>query len=417
MALLCIGDELLDGRTADRNAHFLGQAASDLGVPLRLVSVVDDQPHAIAQQLRALTREGRLVITSGGLGPTLDDRTREAISIAVGEPLVHDETAEARIRARFTAADREWTEANARQAWFPRSATVLPSSCGTADAFVTVIGPSEVLSLPGVPREFQTLFEQYGAPMVVPTDGSSRCSQVFYGLGESAIAEAVEQESTGDVAITYKATSPYVEVGVRGRDAPAVEAAFERICERLAPWSVPDGHTTYTHAVASAALSAGASVATVESCTGGLIAEAMTDLAGASRYYWGGWVTYDNDAKTRCVGVDPRVLADHGAVSAPVAVAMALGAIERSGVDAAVSVTGIAGPGGGSPEKPVGLVYVGVVGPSASMVVKATFAGRDRASFRRHVAALAQRALLESLVGWNGAFEAITGVEWCRTIE
>ena len=417
MVLLCIGDELLDGRTADRNAHHLGGVAAALGVPLVQVRVVDDRPDVIAREIAALAEDGRLIVTSGGLGPTLDDRTREAVAQAAGEALEHDADAEARIRARFVAMRRQWVEVNARQAHFPRSSTVLPSDCGTADAFLTKVGPSQVLSLPGVPHEFRTLFHRYGVPLISSGDRRYQESRVFFGLGESAIASVIEGEGFEHVDITYKATAPYIEIGVRGSDEIVVQRTLGAISERMGRWLVPDGHRTFTHALAAIATATGATVATVESCTGGLIAKELTDVSGASAYYWGGWVTYDDSAKIRCVGVDSALLREHGAVSEPVAAAMARGAQARSGASAAVSVTGIAGPGGGSDQKPVGLVYVGVVGPSANMVVKATFAGRSRESFRRHVAALAQRALLASLDGGADAIGEIAGVEWCRTFE
>ena len=417
IALLCIGDELLDGRTRDLNAHYLGARITEIGGRLAEVRVVDDDPQAIVEHVRALAASYPTVVTSGGLGPTLDDRTRFALAEAAGVELTRDVAAAERLRAKFRAMDRPWLEANDRQAWFPFGATIFESNCGTADPFLIDVGDSQVLSLPGVPSEFRLLFDAHGAGFLPTTQGLTRLSLVLYGLGESAIATLLEPDARPGVDTTYKAQSPYVAIGFRGKEPDLVHAAANSARELLRKWIVPGDRQTLAAALGDAARDMGATVATVESCTGGLIASSITDVAGSSGYFWGGWVTYANGAKIDGVGVDPELLARHGAVSAEVATAMATGALERSPATASVSVSGIAGPGGGSAEKPVGLVYMAVVGPMARVVVRAVFAGRGRASFKRHVVALAQLALIESISGRNGALESVSGVEWCRPIE
>ena len=417
IALLCIGDELLDGRTADKNAHHLGGRLSVMGIHLAEVRFVDDRPDAITAHLQDLASRFALIVTSGGLGPTTDDRTRTAVAAAAGVALVRDSETAGRLRAKFRSRDRPWSEANDRQAWFPEGATIYPSACGTADAFLTPCADSEVLCLPGVPHEFRELFEQFGVPLTQPNAPLVRRELLLFGLGESGIATLLEPHGEEGVDVTYKADSPYVSVGFRGESAGPVHACADSAEKLLAKWLVPGGHQSMGAALGDVARAANAKIATVESCTGGLVASSITDVPGSSDYFWGGWVTYANEAKVLGVSVDPKVIAQDGAVSPNVASAMALGALAGSPASAAVSVSGVAGPGGGSDEKPVGLVYVAVVGPFARVVVKAVFAGRSRASFKRHVVALAQLALIQSLVGLNGALESVSGVEWCRPIE
>ncbi len=416
--MLCIGDELLDGRTADRNAHHLGGFLAARGVTLREVRVVDDVPALIQGALSELAAQYDAVITSGGLGPTLDDRTRQAIAAAAGVDLRIDEDALARLRSKYEARNREWVETNARQAHVPSTATVLESNCGTADAFLTPVSTAKVLSLPGVPSEFRTLLDRYFS--TICSDGDQLCRRTLhlFGIGESDIAARLEALRPPDgVDITYKAETPYVRVGIRGADADATAQLHDECQGVLRPWLIPGGFSSMAEALGSIASGRHATIATVESCTGGLIGSSITDVAGSSQYYWGGWVTYANESKVTSVGVKESTLAAHGAVSAEVALEMARGALARSGATAAVSVSGIAGPGGGSADKPVGRVFIGVAGHSSGVVVRATFAGRSRASFKRHVVATAQLGLIHLLTGGEFGLESVAGVDWSHRTE
>lgn len=416
--MLCIGDELLDGRTADRNAHHLGGYLAARGLTLGEVRIVDDVPVVIERALRELVQLYGAVITSGGLGPTLDDRTRHAIANAAGERLHSDATTLSRLKSKYRARSRPWVETNARQALLPESATVLPSECGSADAFITRIGNVPVLSLPGVPYEFETLLEQYLLGVIRPQAALSRRTLHLFGVGESDIAARIEALRLPDsVDVTYKAESPYVRVGVRSTSADATEQSFARCATALKSWRVPRGAASMAAAVGTVARETGRTVATVESCTGGLIGSSITDVAGSSAYYWGGWVTYANEAKVESVGVQSETLQRHGAVSAEVAWEMARGALLRSGADAAVSVSGIAGPDGGSEDKPVGRVFIGVAGHSMGVVSRATFAGRSRASFKRQVVATAQLGLIHVLTGGEFGLDFVAGVDWSNRIE
>ncbi|MFT6397220.1 MAG: nicotinamide-nucleotide amidase [Bradymonadia bacterium] len=416
--MLCIGDELLDGRTADRNAHYLGGLLAERGIALAEVRIVDDVPSVIEQALGELSAVYPAVITSGGLGPTLDDRTRHAIAAAAGVPVRQDIETLARLKSKYRARNREWNETNARQAVLPETAIVLESDCGTADAFLTDVQDSKVLSLPGVPSEFRSLLEEYLHHIVIDAEALTRHTLHLFGIGESDIAERLEALAPpSGVDITYKAEPPYVRVGIRGPDPSAVERFSLECTSAVTPWLVPRRADSMAEALGIVARAERATIATVESCTGGLIGSSITDVAGSSSYYWGGWVTYANEAKTASVGVQPETLELYGAVSAEVALEMAQGALRKSGADVAVSVTGIAGPDGGSDDKPVGRVFIGVAGHSMSVVVRATFAGRSRASFKRQVVATAQLGLIHVLTSGELGLDSVAGVDWSNRIE
>lgn len=425
IAMLCVGDELLDGRTADRNAHRLGERCRREGWTLVETRVVPDVPETIIRSVRALVAISDLVVVSGGLGPTDDDRTREALAAAAGVPAVEDAGALRRLEARYAARGRTMAATNRRQAIFPTGATIFPSAYGTADPFVVPVDDTPVLSLPGVPREFDGLSDEI-LPQLAPTVvGEARASLTLFGIGESRIAEIVEDLDPPHVSIAYSARSPHVVLTLRGDGAAAARTALERA---LAPWALPDGASTVAEAVAARMVRDGTTIATAESCTGGLIASMLTDVPGASGWFGRGWVTYANAAKTDELGVRAELLAAHGAVSPPVAAAMARGARARADADVAVAVSGIAGPGGGTVEKPVGLVFLGVATRSGGVVVKARFRGVDRAGFKRATAALAMAAAFRTLgddaIVFGGtthrgpaSLQFTRGVQWIRPIE
>ena len=412
---LAVGDELLDGRVADANSRDLGDALSQLGLELCSARTVPDARAVIVGAVRAAAEEADLVVTSGGLGPTSDDITGECIAEAAGVALRFDAEAFARIEAMFAARAIPMPESNRRQAMVPASSRTLDNEQGTAPGFVTPItsarGVVEIWSFPGVPREYRHLLEDHllpalrarlsrGAPVVL-----ARRTLRSLGLSESAVGErlAALERDHPDVRVQYRAAFPEILVRVVVTDAD--RAAAEARADDLAVRARADiggsvygaGDDALEVRVLRALEVRGATLATAESCTGGLVAKRLTDVAGSSAVVQGGVVAYANRVKTAALGVPEQLLAEQGAVSEAVARAMADGARVRLGATWAVSTTGIAGPSGGSADKPVGLVWFGVAGPGGTAAHKKRLPdfGRDR--IREMAAAWALRFLLEAV--------------------
>lgn len=418
--MLCVGDELLDGRIADLNAQHLGAYGARVGWSLAEVRFVDDDPERIADHVRTMTASPTILVVSGGLGPTSDDRTREAVAAAVGVPLEEDDDARERLRARFEAWGVTMADTNLRQAAFPAGARVHPSAHGTADAFVVERGPSRIVCLPGVPREFNALSAEILPGFGYEAAPRERAFLTVIGIGESSVAERIEALPLPDaVALSYLANWPIVRIGVSAPEGheDTVEEARTLIAEQLSSHRTPGDALTLPDALGAVLRARGATVATAESCTGGLIASQITDTPGASSYFERGWVVYANSAKTDALGVPSALFDTHGAVSAPVAAAMAHGARERADADVAVAVSGIAGPGGGTAEKPVGLVYLAVATREGGVVVKANFRRTDRKRFKRSTAALAHILVMRALDPDVDALGFVRGVEWVQPID
>lgn len=398
--LITIGDELLDGRTRDLNIYYLGGRLRAIGATLSRVSMVDDDRPRLAQLLREAAQRADLIITSGGLGPTLDDLTREAIADATERPLALHTPSRDRLRAYFEARGREMSETNLRQAMMPEGAEVFASKYGTADAFETMIGTTPCLALPGVPFEFQGLVEEILVPRLRQEVPRIYRHLVAFGKGESSLAEIVEGLGIDPrVKITWKAlqASLIIEFSVPRENAEVLDAALVRIEEALQPWVYASDNDSCSGAVAAILETQRLRIATAESCTGGLIASTLTDIPGASRWFNRGFITYGNDAKHEELAVPWETLNAHGAVSLEVASAMARGALERARANITVAVSGIAGPTGGSDEKPVGTVMIAVATPKATLAAHVYFPGRSRDDFKALVTELALVLVLRTL--------------------
>jgi competence/damage-inducible protein CinA-like protein len=371
--IVVTGTEVLTGRISDSNGPWLSERLAERGVEVAHILVVGDRPEDLEAALRFMAEEGMdLIVTSGGLGSTADDLTAEIVGRFAGRPLALDEEVEAKIAAilrgfaqRFRLDEDALREANRKQAMVPEGATPL-DPVGTAPGLVVPAGERIVVVLPGPPRELQPMWE---AAVEVPEvrEVLARATPLraftmrMFGVPESEIAKSLrEMESDGleldAVEITTCLRKGEIEIDVRYRDgqvevAEAVREGLARRHRREA-FSL-DGETIDAQV---ATLLLGHRLGLAESCSGGLLAARITDLAGASEYMAGGVVAYSNEAKVELLGVDPELIEAKGAVSPEVAETMAVGALERFDADVAVSVTGIAGPGGGSEEKPVGYV-------------------------------------------------------------
>jgi nicotinamide-nucleotide amidase len=371
--IVVTGTEVLTGRVTDRNGPWLADRLLELGVELAHITICGDRPHDIEAQLRFLADEGvDLIVTSGGLGPTADDMTVATVAKFCNRELLLDNDLEAKIAdivqqlmARFPNVDLEAVRiANRKQALIPQGADVL-APVGTAPG-VVVPGKPTVVVLPGPPGELQPMWpvalETAAVQQAIAGRTTYRQEMVrMFGLPESGLADPLrDAERSVDgferLEITTCLRRGEVEMVTRYEpDAAETYAALMALLrERHAQEIFSEDGASVDEQVAR--LLAGRQSATAESCTAGMVAARLTDLAGSSAYVAGGVVSYSNDAKSNLLGVDPALIATYGAVSEPVAEAMADGALSRFGADTAVAITGIAGPGGGTAEKPVGTV-------------------------------------------------------------
>ncbi len=372
--ILVTGTEVLTGRVTDRNGPWISERLGELGVEVAHILVVGDRPDDLEAALRFMSGEGLdLIITSGGLGPTADDLTAEVVGRFAGREMVLDEEMEQKIAAILRAFASRWRRfdeeailaANRKQAIIPRGSTPL-DPVGTAPGLVVPAGDSVVIVLPGPPRELQPMWERAieAAPVQEVLGRATSLSGYtlrMFGVPESEIARSlVEIESSGTAIDTVEITTCLrrgeIEIDVRWREEASSEAEAVRrgLIERHRRYLFSEDGTTIDEIVAG--LLGGHRLGLAESCSGGQMASRITSIPGASDYFAGSAVTYSNEAKISLLGVDAELIERHGAVSPEVAEAMAIGALERFDADVAVSITGIAGPEGGSEEKPVGYV-------------------------------------------------------------
>ncbi len=374
--ILTIGDELLRGEIVDSNKAFLSERLLGLDVQTRYHVSVCDDPEDMIDTFRRADARSDVVLVSGGLGPTRDDLTSEVLAQSFGRKLVLDEGALEKIRAFFRGVGREMTENNAKQAWFPESAEMLPNPIGTAPGFFLETEAAAFFCMPGVPRELERMMDEQVLPRIAKLQARDERSSEktvivravllrTFGMGESSLDDELKDiAASGDVSLGFRTSFPdnYLRPLARAASAEEAEAKLARVCdairERLGPLVYGEGEETLPAVVGRLLRERGQTLAVAESCTGGLVAERITEVPGASDYFAGGVVAYADAAKRALLGVPEAILTEHGAVSTPVVRSMAEGVRERFGSDFGIAVTGISGPGGGSPEKPVGLVHL-----------------------------------------------------------
>lgn len=384
-AVLSIGTELTRGELVNSNASWLAAGLTDIGFEIVEHCTVDDDKNRIIAALDRLARGAKVVICTGGLGPTTDDLTSEAVAAAIGAPLERDEASLDHIRRRFEKLGRTMTESNAKQADFPKGATILPNPIGTAAGFGVEIRGAHAFFMPGVPREMQRMFDEQVVPRIreIAPNDSHQIRYRTFGLPESVVGEKLDgvEGAFPGVTIGYRAHFPEIEVKVlaRGADRSAAVALAERasteVRARLGEVIYGQGDDTYAGVVGRALRTRGWTLAIAESCTGGLVGHLLTREPGASDYLLLDAVTYANSSKQAVLGVDEDALRGHGAVSAEVATRMADGARRVSGSDVALAITGIAGPTGGTDAKPIGLVYLAVSTSKGTIVKEQHFGG------------------------------------------
>jgi nicotinamide-nucleotide amidase len=370
--IIAIGSELVSGQALDTNSRWLSQELSALGITTAFHAALGDVLADHLEVFRAAVAHAEIVLMTGGLGPTQDDLTREALAECAGVPLVEDPESLAAIASMFARRNRVMTERNRVQALLPRGADPLPNRVGTAPGIWMQVGKATVVCLPGVPSEMKLMFHEQVVPRLKQA-GLVECVCIhrkinLFGKGESDIESQAFD-------LTVRGRVP--EVGITAHDGTisfriSASAASEEVArleleptaqliyERFGSLIVGEGTADVADAVVAELAKRGATLATAESCTGGLIAHWITAIAGVSPYYLGGVVSYANHAKTELLGVPAALIESHGAVSPEVAAAMAEGVRTRLGAKLGLSTTGVAGPSGGTPDKPVGLVYLGL---------------------------------------------------------
>jgi len=403
-AILAVGSELLTPSRLDTNSLRITEQLNLIGVGVVFKSVIGDDREELGRAVRAALDRVDVIVCSGGLGPTDDDVTREVVAEVLGRPLAEDERIAARIRARFETRGLRMPDINRRQAMVPAGAIVLENTKGTAPGLWLEEGDRVIVLLPGPPRELEAML----APLV---EGELKARASGFaivrrtvrvaGRTESHTEEAVRplygrwSQATVPVAATILASLGQIELHLSARAASreqaeaAVELASREVEDALGLDAFSRDGRTLEEVVGSMLLERGLRIAVAESCTGGLLTSRLTDVPGSSRYVQAGVVAYANEEKTAILGVPPTLIEAHGAVSEPVAVAMAEGIRTRTGTDIGIGVTGIAGPGGGTPQKPVGTVVVAAALPRQTRSRLFRFVGdRQMVKFQAAQAAL-----------------------------
>ena len=371
--IVAVGTELLMGQVLNTDAQYIARRLSELGVTLHRQVVVGDNPARIREAIHTAIGRADVVITTGGLGPTADDITKETCAEALGLPMERSPEAEKQVRGWFERNNYPMTENNLRQADFAKGAIILENHNGTAPACIVEKDGKAVINLPGPPRELMPLFAESVAPYLARRSGAvivSRYMRVF-GMGESAVESRLHdmmENSLNPTVAPYCSTGEVqlrltVRVAHESEAAALLDPAEKEIRARLGGvvYAVTDDpEYSMEQALVKALCAAKKTMVTAESCTGGMIASKIVNVSGASDVFLEGCVTYSNAAKMRTLGVKAETLEKYDAVSRETALEMAEGARRRADADYAVSVTGLAGPGGGTPEKPVGTVWLGL---------------------------------------------------------
>ena len=385
--IVSVGTELLLGELVDTNTAWLSSRLADLGVSLyRHVTVGDNKKRLVTAFKEAASRAD-FVLATGGLGPTSDDITNESLGLATGREMVEYPEARRHIEEMFASMGREPTSSNYKQALFPEGSKLIPNPVGTAMGALLESDGTLFVTLPGVPMEMERMFDETLEPLIRERTEGTIVSRTlhFVGIGESALAEKVQDFlDASDPTVAPLATEGKVRLRITARAATRreaeekIEPVAEEIFSRLEEYYFGEDDESLESVVGRLLTERGETLALAESCTGGLLAKLLTDRAGSSAYFVEGLVTYSNDAKERLLGVPHELLVEHGAVSEPVARAMAEGVRENAGTDYGLSVTGVAGPDGGTEEKPVGLIFVGLSDEEGTDVKRL-----DLSAFRR----------------------------------
>jgi nicotinamide-nucleotide amidase len=384
--IIAIGSELLTPTKTDTNSLWLTERLNEIGVEVKLKTIVGDDERRLEETIKDALSRSDIVITTGGLGPTEDDITRAISAKAVGLNLVFDDEVLFEIRARFKSFGREMPETNKRQAYIIEGADVLPNPNGSAVGMSLKIQEKFFVVLPGPPRELKPMFENFVLPKLRESAGEIYVKRKVLrvsGMGESAVDELIapiyKEYKNVSTSILFNRSEIELHLTTQTETIEEAERLLEelseKIVEKLGTAIFALNGETMEEIVGKLLIESGKTLSVAESCTGGLIAQRITEVAGSSAYFIEGAVTYANDSKIRTLGVPREILEAHGAVSAETAEAMAKGIRKKAQTDYALAVTGIAGPGGGTEEKPVGLVFIGYADESETKSIKINLPG------------------------------------------
>lgn len=404
VGVITVGDEILEGRIVDLHSRTTSALLTPLGVEVVWHLSIGDAPGALNSALQSIPAPVDAIVVAGGLGPTEDDRSRQEIASATAEPLEFDEESWQRIRDRLVKAGLEPAHNNRSQAYRPRGSASLANEWGSAPGFQMSFGAETMLfALPGVPTEFDPMLRKYVLPWAQSGSVKIETGEIleFIGVPESRLDEWIVAQ-LGESGTHHICVKGWGQIEVR---LPAGVSLGRQSSDKFGARFVGEGGIGVEAHLVKEALQTGTTIATAESCTGGLIGARITEVAGCSEVYLGGWVCYSYEAKSRDLGVDPAVIEVEGAVSAQVVEAMASGARDRSGSDLAVAVSGIAGPGGATEQKPVGTVWMALSGGEGTSSHCYQLSGtRDR--IRQLTTNLAMQVVLarirqQEIPGWS----------------
>ncbi|MDO8430993.1 MAG: competence/damage-inducible protein A [Candidatus Binatus sp.] len=387
--VLSTGDEITTGKVVDTNANYLSDKLAEIGIDLVAVITVGDVPDRLEWAWRTAIGLGDVVISTGGIGPTADDLTTETVARLAGVKLWRDEASVEQMKRLFASFSRPMPENNLKQAMFPEGAEVIVNPLGTAPGFrmpLTLDGhTSNLIVMPGVPREMKPMMENSVIPWINANRGTDKVYAVrtfqTFGMSESALDEAVIGLIKPEEAkVSFRASFPQISIRIRVEGQPGeverrADELAKRVLGKISEFVYAEGETTMEDVVGELFVEKNLTLAVAESCTGGLIGHRITNVPGCSRYFLGDLVTYSNDAKGGVLGVSAKTLETHGAVSEECVAEMAAGARKRTGASVAVATSGIAGPDGGTPDKPVGTVCIALSSNDQSVTRRYQFRG------------------------------------------
>ncbi len=406
--VISVGTELLLGDILNSNAQYLAQELATLGISHHYQTTVGDNPDRLQQVIQHAASRANLLIFTGGLGPTPDDLTTETIAATFNTGLVEHPHILEDITQKFAKRGRAMAANNLKQALQPIGADILPNPVGTAPGMIWQPQPDLlILTFPGVPSEMKTMWRETAVPLLQANGWATGTivsrTLYFWGISESTLAEKVAPYfNSANPTVAPYANRGGVKLRISAKansepEALALIAPIEQELRTIAGSDCYGADTTLSEVVGKLLLSKKQTLSVAESCTGGGLGQLLTDTSGSSAYFWGGIIAYDNSVKTRILGVEPAVLEREGAVSEAVAIQMATGVRDRLGTDWGVSITGIAGPGGGTDSKPVGLVYIGIAGPNGATATSMQYGDRGREWIRQGSAATALDRLRRTL--------------------